>query len=581
MGKSSGGSSPQQPSASQMTAAQGAANEKAAAASAKLSAVDQYTPYGSVVYQRRADGTPEAVRTTLNATDQATLDQQRQIAASLTNKAQQATQWIPSSPFSLNGIGYNPASVNTSQLKTFNPAAYTPQTMNAANYQVQQFSAPTTGKPTQLNGQNYQMDQLADPGQGPESANIWGQGQGEANLPYDPRSYGDVSQISQNAADSVYNAGKARLDPQFQQQQSDMMQMLSDRGIPLDSKAAQTVMSNMARDQSDAFGRLANDSYMAGHQVAGDTISRQQSLRSDALGEQSLNRDWQNQDFMRDFGVQSQLQQQNNAATQAQLGADASIWDMGNQAYQRDFDMSKATNEARNANLMAQYGIDTGIHDQRNADYMLGFNNQLTTTNQQNQDWLTKLQTEQGLRNQQIQESQMVRNSAINDVSLWLQGAPAMGVPQAPQTPSYNVGAVDVMGAHQMQYNAQLQQQQMRQQQQSSMWGALGQGASAAAGLWMMSSKRLKDTLGDADTFLGRVSSLKIRTWRYSQAAQRELALDGEEHLGPYAEEFSALFGGPNDRISLNDAIFILWRAFQELAKEVADACDNRAATTA
>jgi hypothetical protein len=168
--------------------------------------------------------------------------------------------------------------------------------------------------------------------------------------------------------------------------------------------------------------------------------------------------------------------------------------------------MNLQTNQQQNANTSQQFGIDNSIHDQQNADYMLGFNNQLTTVNQQNQDWLTKLQTEQSLRQQQIQERQMVRNSAINDASMYLQGAPAVQGVQAPQMAQYEPKAVDAMGAHAMSYQAQRQAYDDAQQRNASIWNSAGQIGQAAASIWMMSSKALKEHLGDADAFLRRVS---------------------------------------------------------------------------
>jgi hypothetical protein len=506
MGKSSP-KAPAAPDANALISAQSSANKDAITQAARVNAVDIYGPYGQTTYQRDADGLPTAQYTSLNPSDQATLDKQRQIAGDLTGKAQQAVGWLPTSTLDYSGIGYDPANVDTSQLRSFNPASYTPQTMSAQNYQMQQFGGAQGNAPGQLNGGNYQLQQLNSPGQGPQSQSIWGQGQGQANLPYDPRNYGDVSQISQTAADSVYNAGKARLEPQFQQQQDDMMQMLSDRGIPIDSAAAHTVMSNMARDQSDAYGRLANDSYMAGHQVAGDNISREQSLRTAGLGEQSMSRDWANQDFMRDYSISSDVNQRNNQTSQNQFAIDSGLYGMGDAAYQRDFGMDLQTNQTRNQNTASQFGIDSSIHDQQNADYMLGFNNDLTTVNQNNQDWLTRLQTEQGLRSQQIGERTTLRNSAINDVSMYLQGAPAFQSPTAPQVPVYQQQAVNAMNAYLASYGAQMNAYDAAQQNRTSIWNSAGQIGQAAMSLW--SSKRLKDTLGDASVFLRRVAAMQ------------------------------------------------------------------------
>jgi hypothetical protein len=286
-----------------------------------------------------------------------------------------------------------------------------------------------------------------------------------------------------------------------------MMQMLSDRGIPIDSAAAHTVMSNMARDQSDAYGRLANDSYMAGHQVAGDNISREQSLRTAGLGEQSMSRDWANQDFMRDYSISSDVNQRNNQTSQNQFAIDSGLYGMGDAAYQRDFGMDLQTNQTRNQNTASQFGIDSSIHDQQNADYMLGFNNDLTTVNQNNQDWLTRLQTEQGLRSQQIGERTTLRNSAINDVSMYLQGAPAFQSPTAPQVPVYQQQAVNAMNAYLASYGAQMNAYDAAQQNRTSIWNSAGQIGQAAMSLW--SSKRLKDTLGDASVFLRRVAAMQ------------------------------------------------------------------------
>jgi len=94
------------------------------------------------------------------------------------------------------------------------------------------------------------------------------------------------------------------------------------------------------------------------------------------------------------------------------------------------------------------------------------------------------------------------------------------------------------------------------------------------------SSAALKDVLGDAPSALEKVRATPIRRWRYKQPP-RARTPDGAvgaadepspEHIGPVAEEAPAELrsGDPGDeQVSLNDALWMLWKANQELADKV------------
>lgn len=416
MGKKS---TPAAPDPVATAAAQTQMNKDTAVANSQLNAVDRYGPAGSTTYQfGYRDGlgyVPIAQTTTLTPNGQQIFDTQQGIALDLSNRAQTALDYAPQTPFTLNGVPYDPRNVDANGMPKFTPS----------------------------------------------------------NLPYDPRTYGDVSQIDQRAADAVWSNGMARLQPGFDLDRQRFDSNMANRGIAVGSKAYNNANSAMARSQYDAMGNLQNQAYLTGHQVAGDNITREQTLRSNA------------------------------------------------------------------------------------------YNEDLTNYGTQQKDWLTQLQTEQNLRGQVIGENEKLRNSAINDASLYLNGAPALTQPGQVNVPTYNMQPADIMGATYQSYNANAQR---AQQQNSSLASGLGSAAMAAA--MMFSSRTLKCDIGPADNFLQRVDDLAIKSWRYNGETAAQLG-DSGMHVGPMAEDWSRAFGGDSRTIHLGDAVFSLWRAVQQLSDKV------------
>lgn len=235
--------------------AQAQMNSQAAQENAKYGAVDMYGPDGSVVYQRDANGVPISQTTSMNATNQQTYDTQGQIALTLAQKANQSLGGLPTDEYSMaTSAPYDPRAVNTNEMQVWNKGA----------------------------------DDFA----------------------YNPNSYGDVSQIDQKAADAVWNSGKARLDPMFAQQNDRQAQMLQDRGLPIDGRAAQTTGADLARNQNDAYLQLENQAYLTGHQTAGDNIQREQSLRSAAINEGLTFQNQTNSDWSNKLNTEQQLRGQ-------------------------------------------------------------------------------------------------------------------------------------------------------------------------------------------------------------------------------------------------------------------------------
>lgn len=448
MGKKGGDPIPQVQNADTTAKVQTGYNTKAITDSAKLNAVDIYGPTGSTVYKRRADGTPYAQVTTLNPTAKSAYDTQQQVGANLSTRALNAINSAPTTPFTLNGVPYDPRNVDTSQLRSFDATSY--------------------GRP----GGN-------DSAVGGTGGNVWAMPTDNSALPYDPRSYGDVGQIDQEASNRVYDEFQRTSGADFDQQVQRLTNDMNNRGIPVGSAAWNKAYAALQQSQDSARRGAANQAYLTGHQVAGDTISREQGLRSTALTEALK------------------------------------------------------------------------FHDTANSDF----------TN--------KLQLEQNLRGQIVGENNMIRNQSINDASMYLTGAPAIQMPNAPNVPTYQFAPTDYAGIVQGNYNNQMAAYNAKQTQNQGFWSGVGNAAATGATLWAMSSETFKEDLGDADAFLPRVRALPIRTWRYTEDVARASGLDTDPHIGPYAEKWAEAFGGPPNRIHLGDAIFVLYKAVQELAAKV------------
>lgn len=444
MSKKGGGSIPQPQSVDTTAKTQTAYNQQAIKDSAALNAIDIIGPTGSTVYKRRPDGTPYAQVTTLTPDAKAAFDTQQKITSNLSSRALNAINSAPTTPFTLNGVPYDPRNVDTSKLRTLDATSY--------------------GRP-------------GGDGTAVGGGNIWNMSDGNTALPYDPRSYGDVSTIDQAAADRVYDEFQRTSGADFDLQLQRLTNDLNNRGIPVGSPAWNKAYAALQQSQDSSRRGAANQAYLTGHQVAGDTITREQGLRSTALAE----------------------------------------------ALQ--------------------------FHDTANKDFA------------------DKLQLEQNLRGQIIGENNMVRNQSINDAAMYLTGAPAIQMPNAPNIPTYQFAPTDYSGIVQSNYANQMAAYNEKQKQSQGFWTGVGNAAATAATIW--SSKAFKEDMGDADSFLRKVCDLEIRTWRYTDEFAKAKGQDTEKHIGPYAESWADTFGGPKDRIHLGDAIFVLYKAVQELAQIV------------
>lgn len=120
----------------------------------------------------------------------------------------------------------------------------------------------------------------------------------------------------------------------------------------------------------------------------------------------------------------------------------------------------------------------------------------------------------------QLANALTLRNQPFNEVSAFIQGAPAMPSPQFQQTPSYNVGAPDIAGLINNQYS------QQQAQNASFSNGLFGLGAAALPLLGSLSDRRMKTGIrrvGQTD------SGIPIYTYRYKTGGPRLMGVMAQD----------------------------------------------------
>ncbi len=181
-----------------------------------------------------------------------------------------------------------------------------------------------------------------------------------------------------------------------------------------------------------------------------------------------------------------------------------------------------------------------------------------------NQAASSELQNELAARQQGVSEAVTRRQVPFNE----LQAALSNSQVQRPQ--STNATPIDVQGAYGPQINANNMQYQTQQANKRNQMSGLANIGSAAAMAAMGSSRDFKTDDAPPETILRAVEQLPVRSWRYKPRHRDDFGESGgEQHIGPYAEDFNALFNvGDGKRIPVQSAIGVCLRSIQELAAE-------------
>lgn len=125
-----------------------------------------------------------------------------------------------------------------------------------------------------------------------------------------------------------------------------------------------------------------------------------------------------------------------------------------------------------------------------------------------------------------------LRNQPFNEVSAYLQGAPAMQTPQFQGSPAYQIAAPDLAGLITNDYNTR--QQNYNSQNSSLMNGLFGLGS---AGLSMLSDRRYKKSIrrvGETD------GGVPIYVYEYKHGK-------GQKHMGVMADEVTHIPGAVSE----------------------------------
>lgn len=554
-------SPPPAPDPAATAAAQAQANKEAVEASARVNAVDIDSPYGQTTYEKtpviydddgsvKSGGIPTKQITTLTDQGQRILDTQQNVTESLSNTAATKVGQIPLDTFSTSGLPYDPRGYTQPLLADwqgyngpFSPDG--PEAVGRTNQLSQSASAfglQANAAQGRANANNALAAAPLGVAQSIDQNSATYQ-QNARNLPYDPRSYGNLNQYRGDVESAFFNRQSSLLQPQFQQQREALEQDLADRGIPIGGEAYNDAMGNLERNHLDAQQRIANDAVLAG----GAEAQRQLGM------ELGVNQQGFDQGFQTYGALQADQQRALGALGQGFAQSDQAnlnAFGIASQANQRDFD-----------NVLNQTGYEQGLRATGRQEALQDYQTNQGTT-------LNRVQAEQNLRNTALNEDILQRTQALNEASAIIQGAPALGVPQPPPIPSYNVGAPDVQGAVQNAYNAQLNAYNAQQASRGSVLGsAFGLIGSLIPAF---SHSSLKTDFEPVEGFLDMLADLRVSFWRYTDEAQADLGVDGERHVGPMAEDWKAATGLGNG-ITINgiDAVGVLVGAVNELRAKV------------
>jgi hypothetical protein len=223
--------------------AQGVANVEAARTSAALNRVNQFTPYGSLVYTQGATPDQWESTVTLSPEQQALLDKQtqgEQVLADTANAGLGRVQNAFSQPFSTSGAPSRVTSVGTPTYDMYTGQTNLPNSGIGGNFQ------------TKLDFSSLQ------------------------NVP----GGNDFAAQKDEVRDALYRQATSQLDPQFQQEEDALRTRLANQGIAQGTEAYTNALNDYYRNRTAAYGD-ARDRALLG---AGAEQSR---LNADALASRS------------------------------------------------------------------------------------------------------------------------------------------------------------------------------------------------------------------------------------------------------------------------------------------------------
>jgi hypothetical protein len=451
--------------------AQTGMNTQAAITEANLNRINQYTPQGSLTYSQTGtnpDGTPQYSQyQSYSPAEQTKYDQNNQVAMALNGMA-------------INNIGR----VGATQSQDFNFNNMTPlQTSVGGGLPNQQYGGGNYDPRQQIDstgvGQVYGMA----PGAG---------GQIQKNIDYSGLTKlpgtSDFGAEAQKMNDAVYGQATSRLDPRFNQSESDMKSQLAAKGITENSDAYRRELDNFNRSKTDAY----NQAQYTARQAGADEQSRLFGLSMGAR-----------QQGQNEVNAQGQFV---NAAQQQGYGQEASNVQIGNEAQNQRYGQAQSAADMYNTTQGQRYSQDQGAAQFSNEARNQAFNQQSANAALNNQG-----------RQQQITEASYLRNLPLNEIASLLGTGVGVSDPTFQDYSQVNVDAGNYQGAAQNQYNAQQAQYTQNQANRSQMLGSIF--GTAGKALTMFSDRRMKRNIKRVGELANGIATY---TYNYvNDAAQR------------------------------------------------------------
>lgn len=227
----------------------------------------------------------------------------------------------------------------------------------------------------------------------------------------------------------------------------------------------------------------------------------------------------------------------------------------GDSAYQAEMDrLDRQANNAY-AGAARQAQLDAGNEQSR------AIGNAVTARNFGSNTYQTNL------ANQLLE-----RNQPFSEAAALMGTTPSFQTPSFMNTAASNIGAPDYAGLVSQNYQAQLQAANGRNSALGGIGAAIAGPLAKAASPLIFSDERLKEDIepmgeDDGEAILMSIQKMPVSEWQYKPEASEALGLDGERHMGPMAQDYSAAFGGDGSTISLPDAVGKLMMAIKALEK--------------
>lgn len=280
----------------------------------------------------------------------------------------------------------------------------------------------------------------------------------------------DYGTQQQAVADSIYNQAKSRLDPQFQQQEQELIQSLADRGIPEGSDLYNKELDRFARARNDAYtsaqnaaqqgslntlstlGGLDLSRFGAENQAQGQAFNQTAAQRAALFDEALKSGQFGNQAQAMAFSQNAAQQAANNSAQNQDFSQLLSRANFGNNAIganNQTAAQKAAFANAAQAQQYSQNANDAQFANQAQAQqYSQNANNAQFANQAQQQDYAQQMQQQQlaaqlrqmGLNEQQVnaalqnqaratgyQERQNVRRQSIDDMNSIVQALGGIG----------------------------------------------------------------------------------------------------------------------------------------------------------